>query len=149
MHPSLGQVGRVLQANPALLNLLCGNGYVPVVACMAGDRAGNLYNVNADQMAVACAVGFAADQLLFLTDVEGALDAGKQLRSTLTAAQAGELIAEGVATGGMQAKLNAAIAALQAGVKQVRIVNGAAAGIVQRVLAGEKIGTRMILGESV
>ena len=53
------------------------NGYLPVVACVAGDRQGNIYNVNADQMAVACAAAFGAEQLIFLTDVEGVLDGGE------------------------------------------------------------------------
>ena len=75
MDPALGAVGRVTGSNPALLHLLAGNGYLPVVACVAGDRQGNIYNVNADQMAVACAAGFGAEQLIFLTDVEGVLDA--------------------------------------------------------------------------
>ena len=60
MDPALGAVGRVTKSNPALLHLLTGSGYVPVVACVAGDRAGNVYNVNADQMAVACATAFGA-----------------------------------------------------------------------------------------
>ena len=53
MDPALGAVGRVTKSNPALLHLLVSQGYVPVVACVAGDRHGNVYNVNADQMAVA------------------------------------------------------------------------------------------------
>src|SRR5438094_5227435 len=55
MDPALGAVGRVTGSNPALLHLLVSNGYVPVIACVAGDRQGRIYNVNADQMAVACA----------------------------------------------------------------------------------------------
>ena len=73
-------------SNPALLHLLTANGYVPVVACVAGDRQGQVFNVNADQMAVACAAGFGARQLIFLTDVEGVLDGNKQLCLLLTAA---------------------------------------------------------------
>ena len=88
------------------------NGYLPVVACVAGDRQGQVYNVNADQMAVACAAAFGARQLIFLTDVEGVLDGAKQVRPLLTAADSRQLIADGVATGGMQAKLNAALSAL-------------------------------------
>ena len=57
MDPALGAVGRVTRSNPALLHLLAADGYVPVVACVAGDRQGRVYNVNADQMAVACADG--------------------------------------------------------------------------------------------
>jgi acetylglutamate kinase len=144
MDPALGAVGRVTESNPALLNLLTANGYVPVVACVAGDRLGQLFNVNADQMAVACATAFGAFQLIFLTDVEGVLDAAKQVREVLTAAESLQLIADGVATGGMQAKLNAALSALAGGVEQVRIASGSTARVLDRILAGEAIGTRMV-----
>jgi len=144
MDPALGAVGRVLRANPGLLDVLAANGYLPVVACVAGDRAGRLYNVNADQMAVACAAAFAADVLVFLTDVEGVLDAEKRLRPLLSVAESEALIAAGVATGGMQAKLTAANSALRQGVGQVRIAPGAAPRILERLLAGEAAGTRMV-----
>jgi acetylglutamate kinase len=147
MDPALGAVGRVTKSNPELLHVLVGNGFVPVVACVAGDRQGAIYNVNADQMAVACAAAFGADQLIFLTDVEGVLDGAKQVRPLLTAHESEELIAAGVATGGMQAKLNAALAALRGGVGQVRIAPGAAEGVLGRILAGESLGTRMVLTE--
>jgi acetylglutamate kinase len=123
--------------------LLVSNGYLPVVACVAGDRQGRVYNVNADQMAVACAVVFGAQRLVFLTDVEGVLDGGRQLCTVLTAPASRRLIAERIATGGMQAKLNAALAALAGGVEQVRIAPGAAPHVLARILAGEEIGTRM------
>jgi acetylglutamate kinase len=144
MDPALGAVGRVTKSNPALLHLMTGNGYVPVVACVAGGRDGQVYNVNADQMAVACAAGFGASQLIFLTDVDGVLDGNKQVRPLLTAAGSRQLIADGIATGGMQAKLNAALSALAAGVEQVRIAPGAADNVLDRILAGEEIGTRMV-----
>jgi acetylglutamate kinase len=145
MDPALGAVGRVTKSNAALLNLLTENGYLPVVACVAGDRAGRIFNVNADQMAVACGAAYRAEQLVFLTDVEGVMDGSKRVQPCLTAAESQALIEEGVATGGMQAKLNAAIAALESGVDQVRIAPGAAPGVLNRILAGEPIGTRMVL----
>jgi acetylglutamate kinase len=144
LDPALGAVGRVTKSNPALLHLLTANGYVPVVACVASDRQGHVYNVNADQMAVACAAAIGARQLIFLTDVEGVLDGTKQVRPLLTAAAGRQLIAEGIATGGMQAKLNAALSALAAGVEQVRIAPGAAEGVLDRILAGEELGTGMV-----
>jgi len=147
LDPALGAVGRVVRSNPALLHLLAANSYVPVVACVAGDRQGQVYNVNADQMAVACASAFGADQLIFLTDVEGVLDGARRVRNVLTAADSRGLIATGVATGGMQAKLNAAVDALEHGVGQVRIAPGAAPDVLSRLLAGEGIGTRMVLQE--
>lgn len=148
MDPALGAVGRVTRSNPDLLRLLTANGYLPVVACVAGDREGRVYNVNADQMAVACAAAFGASQLIFLTDVEGVLDSARQVRTVLTSVESEQLIAAGVATGGMQAKLNAALAALRGGVEQVRIAPGAAADVLARLLAGEEIGTRMVLEEA-
>ncbi len=149
MDPALGAVGRVTRANPELLRLLIGAGYLPVIACVAGGRAGEIFNVNADQMAVACAASFAAGRLVFLTDVPGVLDGSGQVRPVLTAAESEALIAGGVATGGMQAKLNAALAALRAGVAEVVIAPGASPGVLDRLLAGEPAGTRMILGQEV
>lgn len=147
MDPALGAVGRVTRSNPELLRLLTANGYVPVVACVAGDRQGAIYNVNADQMAVACAVAFGASQLIFLTDVDGVMDGAKRVRPLLTARQSEGLIAEGAATGGMLAKLNAALAALRGGVAEVRIAPGAAENILARLRGGESLGTRLVLEE--
>lgn len=149
MDPALGAVGRVVRSNPALLDLLVQAGYVPVVACVAGDRQGRVYNVNADQMAVACARAFRAERLVFLTDVEGVMDGEKKIRRVLTTSESRDLIADGVATGGMQAKLNAAIEALAGGVGRVRIAAGAAPDVLVRVLGGEEIGTEMTLGERI
>ena len=148
LDPALGAVGRVVRVNPGLLTLLAANGYVPVVACVAGDRQGRIYNVNADQMAVACAAAFGAEILPFLTDVQGVLGAGREVIPEITAAECEKLIAQGIATGGMQAKLNAATDAVRRGVSQVRIAPGGAAGIIQQVLAGQSVGTRLVLEAS-
>jgi acetylglutamate kinase len=146
LRPDLGFVGKPVRSNPALLETLIGGGFLPVVACVAGDRQGQIYNVNADQMAVSCASGFKADRLLFLTDVDGVKDSGGQVIPTLSLAQSRLLIADGVATGGMQAKLNAAAEALLGGVGEVVIAPGAAPGIVARLLGGEAVGTRFVRG---
>ena len=144
MDPRLGAVGRVTRSNPELLETLTAHGYLPVVACVAGDRAGAVYNVNGDQMAVACAAAYGAGQLIFLTDVEGVLDEQKKVWSRLTRAQSNALIDAGIATGGMRAKLNAALAALDGGVGQVRIAPGAAERVLERLLDGEPIGTAIV-----
>jgi acetylglutamate kinase len=143
LDPALGAVGRVTRCNPGLLDLLAAHHYLPVVACVAGDRAGNIYNVNADRMAVACAAAFQARQLIFLTDVAGVMDGSKQVRPVLTAGEARALIATGVATGGMQAKLEAALAALEGGIEEVRIAPGAEEGALARILQAEALGTRL------
>jgi acetylglutamate kinase len=145
LNPELGQVGKPVRSDARLLDLLTGNSYLPVIACVAGDALGSVYNVNADQMAVACAASFAAESLVFLTDVDGVRDKDGGICPVLTCDQARTLIREGVATGGMQAKLEAAMDALQKGVRQVLIAPGALAGVVGKLLAGEAVGTRLIL----
>jgi acetylglutamate kinase len=144
LRPELGAVGRPVRSNPAVLETLTGGGFLPVVACVAGDRQGNIYNVNADQMAVACASGYGAAKLLFLTDVDGVKGADGAVIPRLTLAESRQLIVDGVATGGMQAKLNAAAEALLGGVGEVVIAPGAAAEVLARLLAGEAVGTRFV-----
>jgi acetylglutamate kinase len=144
LRPDLGFVGKPVRSYPALLHTLIGGGFLPVVACVAGDRNGQIYNVNADQMAVSCASGFQADRLLFLTDVDGVKDGSGQVIPTLSLEQSRLLIADGIATGGMQAKLNAAADALLGGVGEVVIAPGAAPDIVARLLSGEAVGTRFV-----
>jgi acetylglutamate kinase len=100
--------------------------------------------VNADQMASACAAAFQADRLIFLTDVNGVLGADRAPLPVLTAADSERLIRTGVATGGMQAKLNAAMDALRKGVREITIAPGGEPGIISRVLNGEAVGSRMV-----
>ena len=145
LDPALGQVGKPVASDGRLLDLLVHAGYLPVVACVAGNKHGSIFNVNGDQMAVACAGGFAADQLIFLTDVQGVRDAEGQTRGQLKIAEAQGLIASGAATGGMQAKLEAAFTALQQGVQEVRIAPGAQTDVLGKCIAGAQIGTRVIL----
>jgi acetylglutamate kinase len=149
MHVDLGAVGRLIRSDGTLLDLLAANGYLPVVACVAADRSGRIYNVNADQMAVACASGFAADRLIFLTDVDGVRGGEGTVLPVLSAADCERLIQTGVATGGMQAKLNAATDALRNGVGQVVIAPGALPGTLARLMAGEAVGTKLVASEGV
>ena len=143
LDPELGAVGRPVRANTAVLEALVERDFLPVVACVAGDRQGRVFNVNADQMAVACAAAFRADRLLFLTDVDGVRDANGAVLPEMDIAAGERLIAAGVATGGMQAKLNAAHQALRDGVPEVVIAPGAAANVIPRLLGGERLGTRI------
>lgn len=144
LDEDLGFVGRVTGSDSKLLDTLADAGYLPVVACIAAGAAGQVFNVNGDSMAVAVASNWKADRLLFLTDVPGVLDARKQTMPLLTLEGCRDLIAAGIATGGMQAKLNAALDAVAAGVQEVRIVRGSDENIVQRVFAKEEAGTRIV-----
>jgi acetylglutamate kinase len=98
-------------------------------------------------MAVSCASGFSAERLLFLTDVEGVRTADGRIAQTLTPAEIDRLIANGVAAGGMQAKLEAAKLALHSGVGEIVIALGQAQGVVGRLASGERVGTRIVREE--
>ena len=148
LDPELGLVGRIVKTHTKLLDVLTGNNYLPVVACVAGGAGGEVFNVNGDSMAVAVAAGWKVDRLIFLTDVAGVWDAQKQVIPVLTAARCRQLITSGVAAGGMQAKLEAACEAVKNGVGEVRIVRGSDPDIVTRLIAGESAGTRVIQGET-
>jgi acetylglutamate kinase len=144
MSEELGWVGQPIKSDPRLLSLLIENGYIPVVACVAGDARGQFYNVNADQMAASIAAAFPAERLMFLTDVEGVRGAGNETLAAITSGDCRQLIESGIATGGMQAKLEAASEALRAGVGEVVIAPGARTGVIERLLAGDRIGTRLV-----
>jgi len=143
MSPELGAVGKPVRSDARLLELLMDHRYLPVVACVAGDRMGNFYNVNADQMAVSLAGAIRAEKLLFLTDVDGVRRQDNVIYSTLNFDQCQELIAAGIATGGMKTKLESALDALRAGVGEAVIAPGAQAGVIAKLLAGGHIGTRL------
>jgi acetylglutamate kinase len=144
MSDELGFVGQPVKSDTRLLALLIENGYLPVVACVAGDREGRFYNVNADQMAASIAHAFPAEKLIFLTDVDGVRGPENSVLPAISTAECRHLIASGIATGGMQAKLEAASGALEAGVGEVVIAPGARVGVIRALLEGERIGTRLV-----
>lgn len=120
---TFGRVGRDVRANPALLEDLLASGWLPVVSPLARDRdsrEGLGLNVNGDDAATAIAVALRADELCFVADVDGVLEAGQRI-PRLDPAGIQDLAARGVAQGGMLAKLEAAVAALEAGVGAIRI----------------------------
>lgn len=144
LDPALGAVGKVERVNPAVLETLTGSGFLPTVACIAGGTDGAIYNVNADEMAAAVGAGFQADRLIFLTDVGGVLDGDGRLLTRMTVADTEKLVADGVAHGGMEAKLRAAGRAVLNGAGEVRIAAGAEADVLPRLLAGESLGSALV-----
>jgi acetylglutamate kinase len=103
------------------------------------DGAG-LLNTNADTAAGEIAAALHARTLVFLTDVAGVKDEGGVVRERLTAAEARAMIADGVASGGMIPKLEAACRAALAGC-ETRIVDGTREGALRAALGGDAGGT--------
>jgi acetylglutamate kinase len=148
VSPQLQFVGKPQRTDGKLFQLLAGAGYLPVVACIAADAEGQIYNVNADQMAVSCAVGWGADKLLFLTDVAGVKNGRGAVVTELTPEDVTEFIESGVAHGGMQAKLEAAVWALERGISEVVIASGQEMDICGQLLAGKLLGTRLTVKQA-
>ncbi len=122
----LGFVGEPQKVDAQLINALihAEQDYIPVIAPIGVSKDGQTYNVNADTVAGAIAGEMKAKRMLLLTDVKGVLDKDGQLIRQLTVAQAFEAIKDGTATGGMIPKLETAIAAVDAGVEAVVILDG-------------------------
>ena len=111
--PRLGRVGVIEPGDSAAkrrLQALLDAGFTPVISSVGMDAAGALWNINADDAAVASAALLGAP-LIFLSDVPGVLDANKHLFEQLNEEQAETLIAEGVISGGMTVKVRAAFRA--------------------------------------
>jgi acetylglutamate kinase len=119
-----GFVGDIAEVDPTLVITLLRDGFVPVIASLAGDEEGEVYNVNADTVASAIARALKAEKWIVATNVDGVLDREGRLIRQLTTAETRDLIASGTATGGMIPKLEAAVAAIEDGVASVHLVNG-------------------------
>ena len=122
---AMGRVGREIEVNPAVVQALLRAGFVPVISPVARDAddpEGSGLNVNGDDAAAALAVALRADELVLVADVTGVLDGGAVIAS-LDAIAAQRLIENGIAAGGMVAKLEAGLLALRGGVTTVRVAS--------------------------
>ncbi|MGB7846214.1 MAG: acetylglutamate kinase [Candidatus Acidiferrum sp.] len=125
----LGFVGYLTGVKVAFLESLWREKLLPVAACLGQGSNGELYNINADHMAAACAEFIAADHLIYLTDVAGVLH-GEKVISAISCEQIESLVQARVVSGGMILKLEAAKRALEGGVREVHIVGGDSAAAV-------------------
>ncbi len=118
----LGFVGEISNVDGRWIRAIWDNGGIPVMSSIALGSDGEYYNVNADQMAAACAAGCNADALIFLTDVAGVKDADGSVIRWLPISQVQTLVKDSVVRGGMLPKLQACEEALRHGVTRVRIL---------------------------
>jgi acetylglutamate kinase len=121
----LGFVGEISAADSRWLDAIWSNHGVPVLSSVALGVDGQYYNVNADQMAAACAIACQANALIFLTDVPGVRGADSNVIRWLNIRDIGALVSAAVVNGGMLPKLDACRQALSRGVGRVRILPAA------------------------
>ena len=120
----LGRVGEVVRIRTEVIRALDRDRFIPIIAPVGVDEAGETYNINADSVAGAMAVALGARRLILLTDVPGVLSAGGDLISTLTRKEVQEAIDNQTVHGGMIPKLKCCLQAVEGGVEKAHIIDG-------------------------
>jgi len=142
-------VGDIVSVDPRVLVTLMDARFVPVVASLAGDADGNVYNVNADTVAETIAIALRAQKLIYMTSVPGVLRDPKDPSSLVAFADPddlAELMKTGALTGGMRPKVEACVRAATGGVERTHIIDGLAPdSLLLEVFTGSGNGT-MIVG---
>lgn len=144
-----GHVGDIDRTDPRVISSLLDARFVPVVASLAGDDDGNVYNVNADTVAETIATALHAQKLIFLTGVPGVLRDRGDPSTLVTFADPDdltELMQSGALAGGMRPKVEACIRAATNGVERTHIIDGSQPdALLLEVFTGAGCGT-MIVG---
>lgn len=147
-NPDLGYVGRITNINIDPIADLLEKGYIPVVSTIGCDKAGNVYNVNADTAASYIAGAMRAECLISMTDITGVLQDKNNpdsLISMIDLADAKALIESGVVAGGMIPKVECCVDAIRRGVKKVFIMDGRVPhSILIETLTDEGAGTMFV-----
>jgi acetylglutamate kinase len=144
--PDLGFVGEIAATDPKWLEAIWKMNAVPVISSIALGFDGEYYNINADEMASACAIATHADALVFLTDVPGVKGADGSVMRWLKLQEIPGLESTSVITGGMLPKLHACREALTHGVKRVRILPaGSAASLPNLISTRVNDGTEVMV----
>lgn len=144
---SLGVTGVVKEVQPEILKFLLKNNVIPVVSPVSVDAKGRTYNINADSVAAEVAVALKARCLIFLSNVAGVLLNPEDKKSVLPLVKIGQinkLKQEGQISSGMLPKLEAGKKALDSGVKYVHVIDGKRKRVLRKLLAGERVGTRIM-----
>ncbi|MGH2403981.1 MAG: acetylglutamate kinase [bacterium] len=122
----LGLVGEVVEVRGQIIQTISEAGHVPVIASVGVGDEGESLNLNADHVAGALAAALGASKMIILTDVPGVMradgDGATGLISSLTAAEARRLIADGTIRRGMIPKVEACLAALDHGVPSAHVI---------------------------
>ncbi|HTO05613.1 MAG TPA: acetylglutamate kinase [Myxococcota bacterium] len=141
----LGRVGNPDRVDVSLIRTLTKDGFIPVIAPVGVDAEGHTYNVNADTAAGAIAEALSAEKLILLTDVEGVLDADKQLIHQMTEGEVRRAIATGTVKGGMIPKLECAVHAMERGVTAAHIIDGRVPhALLLEIFTDGGVGTKLV-----
>ena len=141
----IGLGGEIVGIDPAVINSLDENKFIPVIAPVGVGDKGETYNINADLVAGQVAEALHAEKLILLTDVEGVKNKNGRLLSTLKTNQARKLIEEGVVAEGMIPKVECCIEALKGGVGKTHIIDGRVKhAVLLEIFTKEGVGTEVV-----
>jgi acetylglutamate kinase len=142
----IGLVGDVVEVNPAAVLDIVDAGRIPVVAGVAPDSDGTVYNINADSAAAALAIALDAAKLVVLTDVEGLYAAYPDPESRISSISADALepmLPE--LESGMAPKMEACLRAVRGGVPQAHVIDGRTPhSVLLEVFTSEGVGTMVV-----
>lgn len=116
-------VGEIEKIDPDLIQILCSNGYTPVIGCLTWSVLEGILNINADTFATNLAVACGCNQLLVLMDPPYVRDANGDRVKELSESEFIDGISSGWIQNGMIPKLKTGFDALKAGVVNVRLTN--------------------------
>jgi acetylglutamate kinase len=123
----LGFVGDIASIDPAIVQKLCNEELIPVIATVGVDELGQAYNINADTVAGAIAHALQAEKLVYLTDVAGIYSDYPDESSLMTRLDVEGLeglLRDGTVDGGMIPKLESCVQALRGGVRRAHVLDG-------------------------
>ncbi|PAF46067.1 acetylglutamate kinase [Helicobacter sp. 11S02629-2] len=144
----LGFVGKLESVNASLLHTLLDSKLLPVISPIGVDIKGEIYNINADHVALGVASSLKASKLVFLSDIDGVLqdkDDKTSRFNKLSQEKALSLIESGVISGGMIPKVRCALEGVESGVKEVVILNANTPNVLKSfLLEGKELGTRFL-----
>ncbi|GAB6044776.1 acetylglutamate kinase [Caminibacter profundus] len=142
----IGYTGKITSIDGEFINRLISENLIPVIAPIAAGNSPTHpgFNINADTAASEIAAAIGAKRVIFLTDTPGVLDNNKNLLSSLFSKDIEKLKKEGVITGGMIPKVDAALFAVKRGVEKAHIIDGRVEhSILLELLTSEGIGTEI------
>src|SRR5262249_9028726 len=135
--------GKVERIDTDFLQSLLTQGVVPVIPPLGFDGEGKTYRVNSDGVAVALAEQLRATKLIFVTSQAGLLHRGEPIRQMLVADLV-QLVHNdaGAVAPEMLSRAQYAVAACQAGVPRVHVINGTLdEGLLGEVFSNHGLGT--------
>lgn len=144
----LGYVGDIAGINTDPIVNALDNGYIPVIATVAADENGQIYNINADTAAARIASALGAENVILMTDIRGLLRDKDDEETLIPVVQVSEvpyLINQGIISGGMIPKIQCCVEAVRRGVNRAFIIDGRIPhSILIEMLSNEGIGTMFL-----